>query len=674
MGLQSFAFDPDYETNGRIYVSYSYNDGSTFGPTRLSRFTNDDPSDLNIDVATEEVLLEVPQTTNFHKSFSLAFGPDNLLYIATGDGGPQGDTENRSQDTSKLFGKVLRIDVSGTTDTELAYHIPETNPFYKVGPAGGDTRKEILAYGFRNPWKISFDRINGYLFLGDVGFAEREEVNVVEAGKNYGWNIFEGSLCVSGEDCDTSGIAMPLVEYDHEGSGAAVTGGFVYYGSEFPELVGIYIYSDFVKGRVWGLKYDGKLQEGPFTLVGSARMPVVSLFQDNAGEIYFLGYNGEGTHKLKRTTGTLGSDFPVQLSDIPDLLKAGRNEDLISSGIYPYEPSAKLWSDGTYKTRLFALPYMEQMEYTEADGWNFPEQSLLIKNFALPMDRRDPVNSRRLIETRLLLRLNEKWHGFTYEWDEAQTDAQLLTFGKTTTYTVVNENGENEVFTHLFPSRNQCLECHTAGANWALGPSTAYMNFDYPYPKDDGVVVDNQLRTYNHIGLFTEELPDTPENLPRMPDPFDETEPLQDRARAYLAANCSYCHRPAGTTPASIDLRWEATNIEMNAFHQQASLGNLGATKGYILNIPEPPDSVLYRRISRRDDFQQMPPFGTNIVHDEGVELIEAWLTELQQRDRNKIMQHLLGQPAFAGVEAFGADLNEDDVVDISDGLLAEPN
>lgn len=282
----------------------------------------------------------------------------------------------------------------------------------------------------------------------------------------------------------------------------------------------------------------------------SSGLNISSFGQDDSGEVYVLDIFGGGIYVLRPVTG--GGDFPTRLSDMPALLQAGLGNDQTQSGIIPYAPSAQLWSDGALKERFMALPHLTQGGYQASVGWDFPENAVLIKNFLIPADERNPATA-QCVETRMLYRKNAQWHGFSYEWNDARTDANLLWTAKRKAFTLIDKSGTSVTFEYLFPSRSQCIQCHTSAANGVLGLHTPQMNTDFSYPASG--ITDNQLRTYDHIALFRNDapLPDIPENLPRMPDYADVTATVQDRSRAYLASNCSMCHQPGGTAPTSLD-------------------------------------------------------------------------------------------------------------------------
>lgn len=276
-GLLGLALSPDFSETGHFFVYYSASD-----PRRsiISRFVAEAGAE-RVDPDSELVILEVPQPYSNHNGGQLAFGPDGRLYVGLGDGGSAGDPLGSGQDTSTLLGSILRIDVSAATPQE-PYGVPPGNPF-----AGGDGRGEIWAYGLRNPWRFSFDRSTGEMWAGDVGQNRWEEIDLVEGGGNYGWNVLEGSHCFSPSDgCRREGTVPPVWEYPLESGACSVIGGYVYRGEAIPWLAGVYVFGDFCTGDVMGLRQDG----GRYTaeLLAAAGLRIVSFGQDNAGELYLL--------------------------------------------------------------------------------------------------------------------------------------------------------------------------------------------------------------------------------------------------------------------------------------------------------------------------------------------------------------------------------------------------
>ena len=281
MGLLGLEFDPAYRENGHFYVYYT-----TSPPRRsmVSRFTvsPDDPNRADPD--SEVIILEVAQPGRNHNGGQLLFGPDGYLYISLGDGG-DGDPQLNSQKRANLLGSILRIDVS-ELDTAGAYSVPADNPFVGLDPS---VREEIWAYGFRNPWRFTFDRATGDMWVGDAGQDDFEEVDIVKPGKNYGWNLLEGFHCYQAVRCNRDQLEPPVIEYTHR-EGAAIIGGYVYRGSNLPSLMGAYVYGDVSSGKIWGLRYDGVRVTEHLEIANVGR-GVSAFGEDRSGELYILTFD-----------------------------------------------------------------------------------------------------------------------------------------------------------------------------------------------------------------------------------------------------------------------------------------------------------------------------------------------------------------------------------------------
>ena len=279
--LLGLAFHPNFAKNGYFYVNYLADNPLRTIISQWSILPNN-PNEA--DKNSQKILLEIPQRYDAHGGGQLAFGPDGYLYIALGDGGPQGDPLGKGQNCSTLLGKILRIDVDNPSQGRN-YGIPADNPF-KGNTAG--YREEIYAYGFRNPWRFSFDSATGKLWVGDVGQDRMEEIDVVEKGRNYGWNIMEGTLPYAGGN--ETGLELPIWEYGRD-QGNATIGGFVYHGSKLVELVGLYIYGDYVSGRIWALNNDDKSNPVSRELV-KTDLKITSFGIDEKNDIYFCAQDG----------------------------------------------------------------------------------------------------------------------------------------------------------------------------------------------------------------------------------------------------------------------------------------------------------------------------------------------------------------------------------------------
>lgn len=292
LGLLGLAFHPDYENNGLFYINYIAGSPLRTIVSEFSR-SSDDPN--KADPNSEVVLLEIPQPHTFHNGGQLVFGPnDGYLYISIGDGGDV-LVAQRSQDLTNLFGTVLRIEVDNS-ENQLNYAIPFDNPF--INNLEG-FREEIYAYGLGNPWRLAFDPFLGKLLAGDVGRFAREEINLIEKGKNYGWPIMEGNLCFNPPmGCNTMGLEPPLHEYARD-QGGAVIGEIIYHGNEFTELSGLYIYGDFVSGRVWALEHNGTSKVDNTQLLQFDPFSIVAFGLDEQNEPYLASFDGN-IYRLER--------------------------------------------------------------------------------------------------------------------------------------------------------------------------------------------------------------------------------------------------------------------------------------------------------------------------------------------------------------------------------------
>ncbi|MGZ8421468.1 MAG: PQQ-dependent sugar dehydrogenase [Nitrospira sp.] len=287
-GLLGLAFHPDYARNGRFFVSYTRQPD---GATVVEEYRRG----AKIDLAgrQERVVMVVPQPFANHNGGMVAFGPDGALYIGRGDGGGRGDPDNRGQNPHDLRGKILRLDV----DREEPYTIPADNPY-----VSGGGRPEIYALGLRNPWRFSFDRESGSLWVGDVGQHAWEEVDVVVRGGNYGWRLMEGRHCFLPQtDCEEPALRLPILEYGHEAGRCSITGGYVYRGRSEPGLKGLYVYGDYCSGEIFGLQVEAEARpsqrQNPQVLLRSG-FRISSFGEDEAGEVYVVDHGG-GVYRLE---------------------------------------------------------------------------------------------------------------------------------------------------------------------------------------------------------------------------------------------------------------------------------------------------------------------------------------------------------------------------------------
>jgi len=611
LGLLGMAFHPNFPTDRRVFLSYTAG-ASGSRVSRISAFFTLD-NGQTLDPNSERILLTLNQPEDNHNGGNIAFGPDGFLYIGFGDGGGGGDqhTQNGSlgngQSLTTMLGKMLRIDVGPEAST--TYSIPAANPFAGNTKCAAGTNAqscpEIFAYGLRNPWRWSFDRQSGELWVADVGQNTYEEVDVVQKGGNYGWRCREGLHPFGSQTgCPTTGLIDPVAEYDHS-VGQSITGGYVYRGTQTTTLSGRYVFADYVSGRLWVLLPN---TAGGFAVTNllTAGFNVSSFAQANDGELYVVDYNG-GLYHIVFQAVSGGGTIPVSLAATGCVNPADPTQP--ASGLIPYTVNAPFWSDGAAKERWIALPTGQNMAVAGDGDWTPPNGSILVKNFRL-----GPT----LVETRLLMHHTDgSWAGYSYQWNDAQTDATLVTGGATKTWGTQ---------TWIYPSEAGCLQCHSAAAGRALGLETQQMNRNFTYPATGRTA--NQVATLNSIGTLTPPITDDPATLPALPDPAGAAA-LANRARAYLHANCAQCHRPGGPTPVNLDFRYTTALSATNSCNVDAQEGDAGIGAGAKIIAPgSAANSVLVARVNQRG-LDQMPPLASNQVDAAGVALLTQWINGL---------------------------------------------
>lgn len=621
MGLLGMAFHPNWPATPQVFVYYSVA-GSNPVENRLSRFTSSNGG-ASLDLASEQTVLRLikNQSDTNHNGGNIVFGPDGYLYLGTGDGGGGGDPNNNAQNRNVLFGKMLRIDVSGAGGYSIpsgANGNPHAGNAKCTNGVGSAPCPEIFAYGLRNPWRFGFDRSNGVLWAGDVGQGEREEIHVVTRGGNYGWRIREGSACFNpSTGCGTAGangepLIDPLVEYGHD-LGFAVIGGYVYRGTKVPSLAGRYIFGDYATGRMFAFAPPTPLVAATPRKVLTADdafltapVNITSIAQASDGELYVVGYNGQ-IYQLQPSSG--GIDTIATLLSRTGCVSASDAKQP-AAGLIPFQPNAPFWSDSADKQRWLAIPDGTAITPQASGRWSPPNGTVLVKNFKL---------DEKLIETRLLMRHPDGvWAGYTYEWNEAQTDATRVVGGKT------KPIGNR---TWIYPSETDCMVCHTQVSGRVLGLETAQLNGNFRYPATGRTA--NQITTLNTIGVLSPVISGAPPSWPALVDPHGSAGSLEQRARAFLHSNCAQCHQPNGPTPVSLDLRFTTPLASTGACNVAPTQGELGITNPKLIAPGSPSTSVLLSRVNRRDG-NAMPPLGSNVVDAESVQVLTQWIQGLR--------------------------------------------
>ncbi len=635
-GLLGLAFHPDFgkagsPNRGYIYVWYCHSKkplntprGRPFGPpkdmtNRLARFTVPDGAD-EADLASELVLIDQQDRHLWHNGGGPFFDEQGFLYVGNGDEGADFGNENRID--GSLFGGILRIDVDrdNTRSHPIRkqpkngktawYFIPNDNPW--VGVEGA--LEEFWAIGFRNPHRVTYDAATKRIFVGDIGDSTIEEVNLVEKGGNYGWRFMEGTRVHGPRPAKVIGaVKPPFHEYDRS-HGPCVIGGYVYRGEKLPELSGKYVFGD-MTGPIWALDEKpgekpraARLATLPQTQQSSYGAGLSSFGVDAKGELYACQLGDEGkVYKLVRA-----EKQPVRP---PKLLSAtGAFKDVAklepAEELVGYDVASPLWSDGASKTRWIAAPGPARFSPDEA--WRFAPGTVFVKHF-----ERDG----RRLETRFLV-VGQETYGLTYRWREDQSDAELLDG-------VSPEHGPGG---WTFPSRDDCLRCHTPQAGYVLGVRTRQLH------------VGDQLERWKARGLVS--IPNGA-RLQALADPRDATAPLESRVRSYVDANCMHCHAPNGSGRAWFDAR-ATTPLDDAGIVEGPVADPLGLQGARVVRGGDPQRSLLLERM-KRTDAKRMPPLAVSRIDEDGARLIEEWVRSLPEVDSMPV--HGLRAEYYRGVD-----------------------
>ena len=654
LGLLGLAFDPDYETNGRFYVNYTATNCSVSNPdpycTKIVRYevSSADPDQADPDSAFE--LLEFPQFEDNHNGGALEFGPDGMLYIATGDGGGGGDPMNNGQDITTRLGALLRIDVR----EGAASIIPADNPF--VNTPGAEPT--IFHYGLRNPWRVTFDRATGDLYIADVGQNQREEVNFVPAGTpgglNFGWNYCEGTADFrAGASCSDIVSELPVIEYAHDAAGGnVIIGGYVYRDDEFPELQGAYIYHDAASRRLWAWDrapaQDPASPGNPGVLIASDTPSLNSFGEDLNGRFYALGHSPGHVYKLQRTAGgSTGTpvSFPTLLSETGLFSDVGSLTPM--PGVIEFDVASPAWSYGAEKSRWIALPGESRITFHSDQALSFPIGTAFVKHFELPL----VGGGVRRVETRVLVRQKERWVGVTYRWNALETDADLLTEG----FVEEIDLGDGQTQSWVYPSSADCLSCHSETAGRVLGFRTRQLGESFDYPGGSEI----QLEAFNCGEYFDFDI--------RNPGRYSRVFAIDDlsvnrtsRIRSYYATNCEMCHQPTGSAPGGVDFRFTSAVSAWNVLDVDPTEGDLGLVAPKRIAVGAKAQSVDWVRQQSSDLTIKMAP-GTINTELTAVAVVGNWIdfdTSAIDSDRDGSLDENDNCPAVANQDQVDGNVN----------------
>lgn len=632
--VYGLVFHPNFEKNRQCFVCYTLRAQKADQPnlkdgTRVSRFTVTRTDPPRIDPASEEIVLSFLQ--GGHNGGDLHFGPDGMLFISTGDAASPNppDALNTGQDISDLLSSILRIDVN-RKEAGKNYAIPGDNPFIAMKGA----RPEVWAYGFRNPWRMSFDSQTGALFVGDVGWELWEMVHRVEKGGNYGWSAMEGPQPIKPDRMGPTPIIPALIALPHT-IACSVTGGRVYHGRKFPELRGAYVFGDWETRRLWAARFEGD-QTTQMPEITRPSVRIVAFGEDKDGELLFLDYDTGTLQTIERNDAlSKNAAFPTTLSATG--LFASVKEHTPASGVLPFTVNSKQWLDGATAERWLALPGdssvtlhstpkpVPGLVYWHNFRMHFPKDAVLMRTLSL---------GGRRVETQILHFEGGDWRAYTYAWRDDQSDADL----------VPADGAEKEIpdgtrkRVWQFQSRSQCMSCHSNQSEYAL----AFLPEQLNRPGHDG---SNQLVTFTESGAI-KRLDGEGKPLPtftlataakgaRLADPADKSQPLEARARSYLHANCGHCHSDHGGGSVPLRLQYQTAVAEMNAVGVRPTRGDFGLADACIIRPGNPEASTLYFRMAKfgRD---RMPHIGSEHPDEGALELIGDWITGLDRSGKAK--------------------------------------
>jgi uncharacterized repeat protein (TIGR03806 family) len=644
-GLLGLAFHPGWRTNGYFFVFYTLSTTTAQGSglhDRVSRFSISSSNPNQALSSSEEPLITQYDQAGNHNAGDLHFGPDGYLYVSLGDEGGSGNQYANAQRIDKdFFSGILRLDVDSRPGSLApnahpaingGYRIPSDNPFVGASSFNGlaidpsKVRSEFWAVGLRNPWRFSFDPNTGNMYCADVGQSDREEVNIIRKGGNYGWDYRDGNHSYSWNPPPAGAVlTAPILDYRRIGSsgdstreGNCVIGGFVYRGSRFTELWGHYLFGDYASGNVWALQYDG-VNATNFRRLTGVSSPSAFGADPTNGDVLIAEHSSGIIRRLVNSAGS-ASNLPAMLAD------TGAFANLASltpnPGIVGYDLNVPFWSDNASKTRWFSMPNPNlTIGFSETGNWSFPTGTVWIKHIELELTNGVPASRRRL-ETRFLVRNSEGIYGVTYRWDSSQNNATLVPDAGSEETFAIRDGDTVRTQVWRYPSRSQCLQCHTAVGGLALGFNTAQLNRDHDY---SGYTT-NQIYALSDAGYFQTRVDDI-SSLRPLAHATNDLYSIEHRARSYLQANCVQCHQPGGAGLGSWDARI-ATPLSNAGIIDGPLVNNWGNSQNRVIKPGSVENSMLHSRISTLGS-GRMPPLASSVLDMQAIDLMSSWITSL---------------------------------------------
>ena len=673
--LYSLAFHPDFANNRWVFLAYVVH-GAEKPITHLSRFELSDaqPPQLLVDTELEVLTCQ----GGGHNGCTLLFDHQGYLYMSIGDltvPSPP-DTLETGQDISDLYAAILRIDVDHPAVGQN-YSIPPDNPFVDLPGA----RPEVYAYGLRNPFRMSFDPPTGDLWVGDVGWEAWEMVYRVVSGGNYGWAIKEGPGDVKSQAIGPTPIRPPEIALSHA-EAASVTGGVVYRGKRLPEIQGKYVFGDWITRKFWAAKFDqDKVISVEEIAVGVIKPS--SFETDREGELLITDYTDasqdSGIYRFVANPALKLNSADSSAPQFPRLLSqtglfSDTAEHRPARGVAEYSLNASMWMDGASQVCLLAIPGTATAVFHEQPqkmfDWfqtytTFPNGSVLAKTYSLPTIDDVGVTERR-IETQIALKDERgEWQYYTYRWNSENTDAELVArSGETEQLRIPDRRvaGGQRDLNWQFGSRTQCRICHTPWAGESLGfieqqlrrskqkhdswrsllQSGIVRTSDQFTPPlvdrlSDGKQIEappndnqSQFEESDAASLREHELADSSLRpaIDALAVVHDASEPLEERARAYLHANCAHCHLIGGSASTTFDVTFSKTLSETKLVEALPMRGSMGLSDARLVAAGDPSRSVVWVRMAKSGS-GHMPHTGATTIDAEGVRLLGSWIQQL---------------------------------------------
>ncbi|MDB4808072.1 PQQ-dependent sugar dehydrogenase [Verrucomicrobia bacterium] len=614
----SFCFDPDYADNGQLYLFSNLRMDKFDGgkANRISRFIVRPEPEGSVDPASEHIILE--WSSRGHDGGGIAFGHDGMLYISTGDGTSDSDKWLSGQTLDDLLGSVLRIDIRDSTP-EKPYTIPPDNPFVDLPNA----RPELFAYGLRNPWRLTIDALTGQVWVGNNGQDLWETVHLVRPGENYGWSVYEGSHpFYINRKLGPHPLTLPTAEHPHS-EARSITGGVVYHGAKWPDLRGHYIYGDYETGKIWGIKHDGEKVVTHWELADTS-LAIAGFATTNTGELLVVDHSSGFYRLISQPRIRQSVPFPTRLSETGIFADTEAHE--MKPGVIGYSVIASGWNDGALVKRWMAVPGDERIGFDRDGAWQFPNGTALVQTLSVEREDHRGLAGPFRVETRIMLRQQNEWVGYSYRWNEAQTNAELVgPAGAKAIFRVPDAKSPGQFRRQdwVFPSRADCMACHSRAGGYVLGITGANMNREHNY----GAVSDNQVRTLSHVGFFR----NTPRNRGggALVDPYDAGADLERRVRSYLHINCAGCHIRSGGGNSMMELGLANSPRRMRLIEARPQHDTFGITNAMLVSPGAPGQSVLLQRLNRRGR-GQMPPLVSGAVDHAAVELFREWISDMK--------------------------------------------